>query len=115
LLQLDTPERGVGVGAPVARVGCRDVLWDGVSGDVHPSIAQIAAEIGTPVEAVARRLVTVVDDRPMVRWRSGNPSLARRQIEATLIYIYTLKKLGEVGARIWRGSRWIVCFRPHNP
>ena len=60
----------------------------------------MANEINAAPEAVDRRLVTVTDDRPDIRWKSEDVSRAKRQIEYALVYTYVLEKMGEEGARI---------------
>jgi hypothetical protein len=107
LLQLDAAERGVGgaVGVSgVARVtaaspGAGPSVPAAVTG-IHPAIAEVANEINASPEAVGRRLVTVTEDRPDIRWKSEDVSRAKRQIEYALVYTYVLEKMGEEGARI---------------
>lgn len=105
LLQLDAAERGAGAppttapGSTPAKGGSPGKAAR-ATGHVHPAIIEVAAEINVQAETVDRRLVTVTDERPDIRWKSDDVSVARRQVEYALVYTYVLEKMGQEGARV---------------
>jgi hypothetical protein len=107
LLQVDAAERGIGTMANTVASGSGSRTISpslrpapSTNGNINPAIIEVAAEINASPEVVDRRLVTVVDDRPEIRWKSEDVSKAKRQVEYAIVFTYVLEKLGEEGARI---------------
>lgn len=108
LLRVDAAERGVlvgGAGPGDARLAPQGpaagtTAMSGATSNVDPVILDVAQEINVSPELVDRRLVTVLDGRPEIRYRSEDVSKAKRQVEYALVYIYVLEKLGQEGANL---------------